>query len=46
MLPVPVALYSVPLAMLLAVPFWYIAWTQAKQWRQALKRADRHPSER
>ena len=44
-LPVPVAFYSVPLALLLAVPFWYIAWTQAKQWQQAIKHADQRPSE-
>ena len=40
----PVAFYSVPLALLLAVPCGYIAWMQVRQWRQATHRDD-HPQE-
>jgi hypothetical protein len=45
LLPLPFAFYSVPLALLLAIPFWYIAFTQIKQWRLAIKRADQRPRE-
>lgn len=38
LLPVPVAFYSLSLAVLLAVPCWYFAWTQVQQWRQAINR--------
>jgi len=40
----PFAFYSVPLALVLAVPFWFFAWTQVRQWQMAIKCARSAPT--